>query len=194
MDINTAQYWSERYKKAHTPWDMGSASPPLTGYFQSLMDKNQRILIPGAGNAYESQWLWENGFVNSYTLDISKSPLDNLKARNPDILEQNLIHSDFFKHGEKYDLIVEQTFFCALPPELRTEYVSKVYSLLKPGGRLIGVLFDFPLTNQGPPFGGNYDEYLALFAKTLKVHKLERCYNSIKPRLGKEFFIHLIKP
>lgn len=60
--------------------------------------------------------------------------------------------------------------------------------LLKPGGRLAGLLFDFPLTDKGPPFGGNAEEYRALFHPFFKIKVLERANNSIAPRKGKELF------
>jgi cyclopropane fatty-acyl-phospholipid synthase-like methyltransferase len=65
-----------------------------------------------------------------------------------------IILGDFFDHQEKYDIIVEQTFFCALPPTMRQHYVSKMHSLLKSNGLLIGLLFNRSF-EKSPPFGGN---------------------------------------
>ncbi len=172
---------------------MGTASPPLTAYLQLLTNKKQNILILGAGNAYEAEWLWKNGFQNVYVVEVAREPLEALRQRIPSFPSEQLILQDFFNHNAEYDLIIEQTFFCALPPQWRTKYVAKMKQLLKPGGRLTGVLFDFPLTEQGPPYGGSYKEYLQYFSPHFKVHKLERCYNSIKPRTDREFFIHMLK-
>ena len=60
--------------------------------------------------------------------------------------------------------------------------------LLVRKGKLVGLLFDFELTEKGPPFGGSSTEYLNLFAEKFKNITLERCYNSIKPRNGNELF------
>jgi hypothetical protein len=186
-------YWSERWQQGNTPWDMGSCSPPLTAYLQGLYNKEQHILIPGAGNGYELIWLWKNGFKNARVIDIALEPLENLKSQLPLEAHHNLLHGDFFEHTDTYDLILEQTFFCALNPELRPAYASKIQELLKSGGKLSGVLFDFPLTEKGPPFGGSKSEYLQHFDPIFTVSKMERCYNSIKPRAGKELFFELIK-
>jgi methyl halide transferase len=99
-----------------------------------------------------------------------------------------LITADFFDHDGKYDLIVEQTFFCALDPAKRPDYVEKSYSLLRPGGRLAGLLFDrdFP---DGPPFGGHQGDYQKLLEKRFRLKTLAPCYNSIKPRAGTELFL-----
>lgn len=192
--MSTHQYWSERYQNSNTPWDIGSASPPLTAFFQKLTDKNQKILIPGAGNSYEAEWLWRNGFRNFYVMDVAPEPLQNLKKRVPELEDKLLLEENFFEHHNTYDLIVEQTFFCALQPEQRKDYTLKMKELLKPEASLLGVLFDFPLTEKGPPFGGNMPEYQHLFGEHFKIEKLERCYNSIKPRQGSELFFKLLKP
>ena len=67
-------------------------------------------------------------------------------------------------------------------------------SLLNPKGKLAGLLFDFPLTNEGPPFGGSKTEYTNLFSNSFYLKTLEIAYNSIKPRENKElFFIFEVK-
>lgn len=192
MKLNK-EYWQERYAENETGWDAGSVTTPIKEYVDQLTDKNIKILIPGAGNGYEAEYLWNQGFKNVYVLDIAQFPLENLKNRIPGFPEENLILGDFFDLEQTFDLIVEQTFFCALDPILRSKYVSQMNQLLKPGGKLVGVLFNFPLTEQGPPFGGDYDGYFSLFNPIFAIQKLETCYNSIKPRANKEFFISLQK-
>ena len=187
-------FWTDRYEHHNTPWDLGKSSPPLIAYLQRIHHKDLKILIPGAGNGYDSEWLYKHGFHNSYVLDISHVPLDNLKRRVPQFPSERLLMGDFFNLKEKFDLIIEQTFFCALEPHQRKDYVKKMHEILKPGGRLVGVLFDFPLTDQGPPFGGSSEEYEDLFSEYFNIYRMERCYNSIKPRSGNELFFELIKP
>ena len=97
-------------------------------------------------------------------------------------------HNDFFELSDTFDLIIEQTFFCALNPELREKYVQKMHALLKDNGKIIGLLFQFPLTEQGPPFGGSKSEYENLFKDHFTIKKLETAYNSIKPRENNELF------
>ncbi|GIV42652.1 MAG: hypothetical protein KatS3mg034_1962 [Vicingaceae bacterium] len=57
--IMKREYWEERWNKGETGWDIGYASPPLIEYAMQLEDKNKKILIPGAGNAYEAEFLVE---------------------------------------------------------------------------------------------------------------------------------------
>ncbi|MDP3944402.1 MAG: SAM-dependent methyltransferase [Lutibacter sp.] len=181
-------YWENKYHENATGWDIGYASAPLTDYFNQLRDKKLKILIPGGGNCYEAEYLFEQGFENIFVIDIAEQPLKNLKARFPNFPDHQLIHDDFFNHQGTYYLIVEQTFFCALDPVLRQKYVDKMAGLLAEKGKLAGLLFDFELTEDGPPFGGSTAEYLPLFSQKFTIKKLERCYNSIKPRNGRELF------
>jgi methyl halide transferase len=186
-------YWTDRYVNNDASWDTGSVTQPLKEYFDQLKDKNISILIPGAGNAYEAEYLFRNGFKNVSVLDLSQTPLNDLKKRLPEFPDSQLIQGDFFHHKNKYDLIIEQTFFCALDPALRNDYSKKMYELLKPGGKLVGLLFNDKLNDDKPPFGGTKEEYLNYFEKGFEIRTFESCYNSIKPRAGRELFINLKK-
>ncbi|MCG9911107.1 MAG: TPMT family class I SAM-dependent methyltransferase [Flavobacteriales bacterium] len=184
-------FWSSRYEQGETGWDIGYASPALIAYMENK-PRTAKVLIPGAGNSYEAEKLWEMGFKNITVLDLSEIPLANLKTRIPDFPEKQLVCDDFFNHKAAYDIILEQTFFCALSPDLRTKYVQKMAELLAPGGELAGLLFDAPMNAEHPPFGGNKAEYLSLFGEKLQVLEMEACPNSIAPRMGKEVFFRAI--
>jgi len=186
-------YWSSRWAHQQTSWDIGYPSTPLTSYINALCDHELRILIPGAGNGYEAEYLWKRGFSRTWLLDISHHPLQQFASRNPDFPLDQLIHDDFFEHRGTYDLILEQTFFCALDPALRGHYAQHMHELLAPRGRLAGVLFSFPLTTEGPPFGGSEKEYRERFSPLFELLRLEPCSDSIPPRAGRELFIELEK-
>lgn len=188
------EFWSNRYRQNQTGWDIGYASPALIEFVESLGNKDLSILIPGAGNAYEAEHLFNAGYENVVVIDLSAEPLRNLKARVPGFPDKQLIQGDFFDHQGQYDVILEQTFFCALDPKLRSAYAKKMSELLKPDGALAGVLFNFPLTEDGPPFGGSEDEYRKTIGAFLDLKILALCYNSIKPRQGSEYFFKAVLP
>ncbi|MGB5361473.1 MAG: methyltransferase domain-containing protein [Eudoraea sp.] len=188
MNLNK-DYWEERYASNNLGWDIGSVSTPLKEYIDQLENKNLKILVPGAGYGYEVVYLYNSGFKNIHVIDLARQPLDKIKAKIPEIPQSQLICGDFFNlENQDFDLILEQTFFCALNPELRKNYVQKMFQLLKPGGKLAGLLFDFPLTLKGPPFGGSLKEYEELFHPTFTINVLARSMNSILPRKDKELF------
>ena len=187
------KFWSGKYISGEMGWDIGSISTPLKEYIDQLSDKNLKILIPGGGNSYEAEYLFKNGFTNVFVVDLSSIPLKNLAERVPSFPEENLLHSDFFELEGTYNLILEQTFFCALEPSFRKKYVNKMHQLLMPDGKLVGLLFNIPLNNDNPPFGGNKEEYLSLFEERFKIEKMEIAYNSIPQRAENELFFKLQK-
>ncbi|QLG43991.1 methyltransferase domain-containing protein [Costertonia aggregata] len=193
MNKNSLEkYWTQRYQDQNTGWDIGYASTPIKEYIDQLTDKKLTLLIPGAGNAYEAEYLWEQGFTNTFVMDISKMPLQAFKERNPDFPQDQLLLTDFFQHRGKYDLILEQTFFCSFVPthKNRNVYAEHIAKLLKPKGKLVGVWFDIPLTGdmEKRPFGGSKEEYLNYLKPYFTIKTFERCYNSISPRQGNELF------
>mgnify|MGYP001112649193 CR=1 FL=1 len=189
MKKNNKAFWEGRYLEGRTGWDIGQPAPALIEYAGQLPEKSLPILMPGAGRGYEAEYLFREGFSNLTVIDIAHAPLQALRERVPDFPEHQLVEMDFFAYeGGPFDLVLEHTFFCALPPGMRPAYAEKMADLLRPGGKLAGLLFDFPLTDEGPPFGGSEAEYRKLFSPYFYLHTLERASNSIPPRAGKELF------
>ena len=187
------QFWTEKYKNNESGWDKGEITPPLKGYIDQLEDKSLRILIPGAGNAHEAEYLHRNGFSNVYVVDISPIPIQNLKERVPSFPEDHMLCHDFFELDKEFDLIIEQTFFCAINPNLRTDYASKCNNLLVKGGKIVGLMFNFPLTEEGPPFGGSKEEYHTYFDPYFNIELMDEARNSTVSRVGRELFVKLRK-
>ncbi|MEO9954869.1 SAM-dependent methyltransferase [Nonlabens sp.] len=186
-------YWEDRYKNNSTGWDLGHPSLPLTYIINNLLDKNSKILIPGAGNSYEAIYLIESGFTNVTVLDIASQPLESIKKQFE--LNNNIktVQNDFFQHTGKYDLILEQTFFCALEPRFRESYIEKSHDLLTENGHVKGVLFDFDSQRTEPPYTGNKEEYIKLFENKFDIIEMNRCLTSEDSRKGKELLINMKK-
>ena len=193
MNILDKNFWSDRYQTQNTAWDAGNVTTPIKEYIDQLDNKNLKILIPGAGNSHEAEYLHQHGFYHVTVVDITQEPLDNLKLRCPDFPPEHLIRTDFFMLEDHYDLIIEQTFFCALNPSLRESYVQKMKTLLKPEGKLVGVLFyNSFLEESNPPFGATEQQYQEYFLPHFEVKHFAPCHNSIEPRQGTEWFMCLV--
>lgn len=186
-------YWNSQYNANTTGWDLGEVSPPLKAYIDQLTNKNLRILIPGCGNTYEAAYLLQQGFTNVTVIDIAPALIAQLKEKYKDNPHIKIIHGDFFEHEDEYDLVLEQTFFCALNPAFRKAYIAKMHALLAPNGKLVGVLFNREFEQQGPPFGGSKDQYEPMFEKDFSFKFFEPCNNSFIKRKDTELFIILIK-
>jgi len=184
-------FWNNQYDANTMGWDLGEVSPPIKAYIDQLANKDLRILIPGCGNSYEAVYLLQQGFTNITVIDIAPTLVIRLQEKYKRNASIKIIQGDFFEHTGEYDIILEQTFFCALDPSLRENYVSKMHQLLAPGGKLAGVLFNREFEQQGPPFGGSESAYKLLFEKHFKTLVFETCLNSFSKRKGTELFVIL---
>ena len=185
-------YWNNQYQANATGWDLGQVSPPIKTYIDTIENKEVKILIPGCGNAYEAEYLIQQGFTNITVIDIAPSLVENLKQRFANNKNIRVVLGDFFEHHGTYDYIIEQTFFCALPPTMRQKYVWKMHQLLSDYGKLIGLLFnrEFEIS---PPFGGNIKEYEPLFYKAFTFNSISLAGNSIPSRANSELFFEFQK-
>ncbi len=192
-DSPDKNFWNKLYNQGLTGWDIGYIATPIKEYFTQVKDKNKKILIPGAGNGYDVEYLFQQGFSNTFILDFAEKAIQNFKERIPGFPPEQIIFDDFFKHNTQYDIIVELTFLSSIHPKLRVKYVEKVHELLVPNGKLIGLLFNHHFNSEYPPFGGTEKEYTQLFEQYFVINKMEIAYNSIEPRQERELFINLTK-
>ena len=185
-------YWNNRYINADTAWDLKVLSPPIKAYIDQLTNKDITILIPGCGSAYEAAYLYQQGFTNITIIDIAPTLIQQLKIKFAGTCIK-IIQQDIFNSTGQYQLIFEQTLFCAIHPSLRQKHVQCMHALLQTNGKYVGVLFNKKFENQGPPFGGDALEYATLFKPYFSILTMDKCYNSITPRAGTELFIRFSK-
>lgn len=186
------RFWDIKYISNQIGWDMGEVSPPIKEYIDQIENKDLAILIPGGGLSHEAEYIAKQGFTNITVLDISTVLVEKLQEKFKDIPAIKIVEGDFFDFKGQFDLIIEQTFFCALYPHHREQYVQKMSELLTTNGRLVGLLFNIDFQG-GPPYGGHVKDYLPLFEKRFKVLKMEECYNSHPARKGNELWLNLQK-
>lgn len=192
IDFLSHEFWNKRYIDGSTGWDLGQISPPIQAYFDQRDNKELKILIPGAGNGHEVSYLHKSGFTNVHVLDFAPLAIQSFLEKHPDFPSSHAHTADFFQFTGTFDLIIEQTLYCAIDPNLRSNYAEKSASLLRKGGKLVGLLFNREFDG-GPPFGGNKLEYMKTFTPFYEKISMEECYNSIAPRQGSELFIQLEK-
>ena len=169
-------YWKNRWQTGATGWDAGEPTTPIREFVNYLVqqntDKNTRILIPGAGSGHEAVYFFRQGFHNISVCDWAEEPNENLKKQLPELPESQLIIGDFFDINGTYDLIIEQTFFCAIDPNLRPKYAQKCFDLLDTEGYINGVMFNQNFEAAGPPFGGTKEEYTSYFEPHFDILKM----------------------
>ncbi|MDG2344377.1 MAG: SAM-dependent methyltransferase [Flavobacteriales bacterium] len=195
MPSNT--YWDNRYNNNDIGWDIGKVSNPIKYWLDSQIDRSKKILIPGAGSGFEAGYAYAAGFKNVYYLDFSTVAAKKFKTQFPDFPPNQILANDYFNlsnFNDFFDVIIEQTFFCAISPNKRVLYINKAYELLEKNGKIVGLLFNVNFNEESPPFGGSKEDYELLFKTKFNILKLEACYNSVSPRLNNELWISLQKP
>lgn len=188
--------WQRHYDEKDLGWDLGQVSPPFVSLLESNVIIPGKTLIPGCGRGHEVVYLAENGF-DVTAVDYSMGAVDYLRQvvlqRK---LDSEILHMDFFDlnstHDCIYDLLIEQTFFCAISPDERTLYVAKVARVLKSGGMLAGLFYN---TGQegGPPFNTTKEDIIKYFSKLFEIRELAKAKNSIEQRKNKELLAIFIK-
>jgi len=191
-DFLSNDFWNQRYVDGTTGWDLGQVSPPIKAYIDQLENKELKILVPGAGNGHEVAYIYNLGFKNVHVLDFAPLAIETFLEKHPDFPVSQAHVANFFDFEGVFDVMIEQTLFCAIDPSLRDNYAEKASSLLRDGGKLVGVLFNREFDG-GPPFGGATSEYIKRFSPYFSEVIMEDCYNSIEPRQGSEVFIRLTK-
>jgi Thiopurine S-methyltransferase (TPMT) len=152
QDSSLPDFWNTRYADCTTPWDAGGVPPALQRFLSTQQAKGS-VLIPGCGSAYEAKYFHQQGW-QTQAMDFSPQAVQRAQA-----LLGPLAHlvalGDFFKHAfpiNKYDLVYERTFLCALPRRLWPQYAERMAQILG-SGKLLAGFFYFNDEPKGPPFG-----------------------------------------
>lgn len=155
------EFWDHRFKQGVTPWDAGRVPRQFAEFSRQHREtlagrrhlNRPRALVPGCGSAYEAGHLDRQDW-DTHALDFSPAAIDAARSTLPDFTGQ-LHCADFFTFdaGDRYDLIYERAFLCALPRHLWPDYAPRMAELLNPGGLLAGYFFIDAAALKGPPFG-----------------------------------------
>ena len=70
-------FWKTKYNNDDTGWNIGYTSMSIKTYIYQLTDKALKIVIPGAYNSYDDEYLHFNGLRIVYVLYNSSDTLQN---------------------------------------------------------------------------------------------------------------------
>jgi methyl halide transferase len=192
----TQEDWKRHYDEDDLGWDLGQVAPPFVNLLESKAIFPGKTLVPGCGRGHEVIFLAENGFEVT-AVDFSLGAINYLKSNVQERkLKCEILHMNFFEmnavHNGTFDMVIEQTFFCAISPEQRISYVSTVARALKQGGMLAG-LFYHTGEEGGPPFNTTREDIVKLFSDLFEIRQLTRAEDSAEQRKNKEWIVILIK-
>ena len=173
-DVSSDKFWNQCYIDNKTGWDIGTATPVFKKWADSL-PKKSKILVPGAGNGYDPLYFSSLGH-DVTAIDFSEAAIKSIKQKaNSKNLKINVLRYDFFdlknKFKDEFDFIVEYTFFCAIDPQKRLDYINIACDLLKDDGYLIGLFLPLNkgLSEGGPPFAVKENEIKSKFSKKFNL-------------------------
>lgn len=201
-DITQAEYWSERYDTNQAPWDMHGE----TSVFRALRERKEmpveplnrgkatRLWIPGCGYGHDAIAFAKAGY-DVTAVDFSDRPLQVLVQQvQKEHLQVECVQADIFALPPSFfgtfDITLEYTCYCAIPPERREEYAQVIADTLVPGGWLVGLFFPTDGRPGGPPFAVDADEITSV-CKQVGL-ELQRSYvpaESHPARLNKEILM-----
>ena len=192
-EVNHSQFWEDIYLENDTGWDLKGVTP----FFDSISNEliQGKVCILGCGRGYDAIMFAEKGF-DVTAVDFAPTPISEL---NKLAIQKSVIittvQDDIFSLVEKFpdtfDYVIEQTCFCAIDPNRRKEYEILVRTILKPGGKLVGLWFPLDKSQKegGPPFGTTIYEVKSIFNSGWKIEKENFPSQSVEPRKGREKLI-----
>ena len=182
--------WQKHYDENDLSWDLGEVAEPFVRLWEDDVLSPGALMVPGCGQGHEVIYFAERGFRVT-GIDFSPGAVKLLQeSLDQKKLEARVLHQDFFKleaeHDGFYDALMEQTFFCAIHPDQRPEYVETASRVLKPGGLLFGLFYETG-EEGGPPFNTSDADIRNHFSETFDIVRLEKCSFSNERRRDKEW-------
>lgn len=165
--------WSARYQSGETPWEKGEPHPELPfllSEFRGLFEEAGSVFVPGCGIGHDASLINTIHQGEVLGLDLAQEAIARASSKySADGLSWAV--GDLFEWQGSYDLVFEHTCFCAIPPGLRRDYVSKMAELVPAGGHLLGIFFLNPdhEGEEGPPFGVTVDELAEFFGSDFEL-------------------------
>ena len=189
--ISESEFWSARYRDNKLGWDLGTASPILLDMLPRLKLPKSRILVLGCGEGHDAALFAEVGHVVT-AVDFSKEAVRRGKEKYGHLTNLIFHEANIFElpteWNYSFDLVVEHTCFCAIPPDQRTEMVRLWRRLLHEQGQLMSIFFMLE-KRVGPPFGATEWEVRKHLEKHFHFLFWSRWRQSVESRQGRELFV-----
>ena len=190
-EVTKSDFWSERYQKAETGWDLAAPSPVFVDLLPRMKMPKSRILVLGCGAGHDAHFFAQQGHLVT-AVDFSAEALARAEMNygKPSTLQWH--HADVFNLPKdwqgSFDLVVEHTCYCAIEPNQRNALVQVWRKMLHEQGQLLGVFFAMD-PQPGPPFGGSEWEVRQRLQKPFQFLIWNRWQKSAGGRSGKELAV-----
>lgn len=190
--IAQSEHWDSIYKNSETPgWDIKQVCPAFKDMLPRLKWPKSKVIVLGCGEGHDAAFLAQAGHVVT-AVDFSSTAIDKAKKQYGHITGLTFECMDVFALPESwtgtFDIVIEHTMYCALPPKNTAQLVKVWKKLLHEEGQIMGVFFTM-FKRFGPPFGTNEYSLRDQLAPHFQFLFWGRLRNSVPNRLGKELFV-----
>lgn len=190
-DALPAGMWEERYQTGETGWDLGGPPPALVALIEDLGETGLRVLVPGAGRAHDAI-AWARAGHHVTAVDYAPSAVAAAQANAAEAgVQLTVAEVDLFDLPASFigafDLVWEQTCYCAILPKQRDAYVAAMAQVLHPGGRFFGLLWNHGKPD-GPPFDVTPEDVRERFPPAFEVVRTDPVRQSV-PSRENEFLV-----
>ena len=137
--------------------------------------KSARVLVPGCGRGYALETFSSTFFdsENIVGLEVSETARNACEAyQSENKSKAKCVVEDFFTHDDKYDVIYDCTFLCAIQPTQRHVWAEQMRNLTKKGSRVISLVFPLGDFKGGPPFALSPELVKSLLQNDFDVEEL----------------------
>ncbi len=190
-ELKDADWWTGVYREEINPeWDLKAPHPALVDTFPRMKQPRSRIMVLGSGEGHDAAYFAEIGHIVT-AVDFSEEAITRAKSHYGSF-PINFMQASAFQLPKNYDknvdIIIEHTFYCAIPPEKRHQLVQTWNRCLVRGGLLMAVFF-VTEKRSGPPYGASEWEIRERLKKDYILLFWGRWRQSPGRRQGRELFV-----
>jgi SAM-dependent methyltransferase len=190
--VEKSQYWSEIYNGEENPgWNLNKPAEAFKDMLPRLKLPKSRILVLGCGEGHDAAFFAEAGHVVT-AVDFSKEAIERGRKKYAHLSNLSFYEENIFQLPQEwnfsFDMVVEHTCYCAIPPEQRNELVRLYRRMLHDEGQLMAVFFAME-KRSGPPYGSTEWEIRRRTEAGFHYLFWGRLRNSLPNREGRELFV-----
>jgi SAM-dependent methyltransferase len=190
--IENPQYWVDVYRTDGNPrWNLNDAAEAFKDMLPRIKLPKSRILVLGCGEGHDAALFAEAGHLVT-AVDFSFEAVTRGREKYKHLHNLTFHQSNVFEIPQEwnygYDVVVEHTLYCAIPPEQRNELVRLYRRMLHEEGQLMAVFFTME-KRSGPPYGATEWELRKRTEPHFHYLFWGRLRNSLEQRKGRELFV-----
>jgi len=197
----TIDYWNKKWEEGKTSWHSNEVNRTLENHFDKVVgnEKEQRILFPLCGKAFDMKWVADKGhvvvgvessvkavkeFFQDHSLEYKMDAI-NMAPRGAQVFSSlddkiKLFVCDMFDFrstvaGGKFHGVFDRGSLVAINPQDRPRYAEMMAELVLPGGKILTECVEYdPTLFSGPPHHVPEHHIREIYSKNFDVQQLAR--------------------